>query len=212
MVIPTLEAVLPCVRADARAGRFSVWGWSTIIDEEVGEPVIPRELFARLHAAAGIETVFPIGNAGLLHVYGYLFSTVQTPYGYKSDRWNDGHLARTLQYAESEFRLDGSFDATPLERVSNAAMPLLLVPPAGSTVIDQRALGVRTRTVITPPVADGSGVLVYGVADDHDGLRLVTFFPVADARAFANEATAEAPKLRWNAALKPSPRDHVSAD
>ncbi|WP_261165745.1 amino acid deaminase [Microbacterium sp. Marseille-Q6965] len=195
-----LETALRCVRDDARAGRLELWGHSTVVDENVGTPVITRELFDALHRAAGIAAEFPVGNAGVVHVYGYFFSEVLTPYGYKSDRWNDGVLARALGLPDSAFRLGDSAAHTPLERVTAAALPLLLSPPADAVeVVDVSVGDVPTRAVVTA-TADGSGVLCYGV-DEGAGMRLVTVFPVADAAAFAREAADDAPRLRWNAAL-----------
>ena len=56
------------IRADAKAGRFADWGRSTVIDENVGAPVIPRPLFDELHSLAGLPERWPVGNAGALHV------------------------------------------------------------------------------------------------------------------------------------------------
>ncbi|WP_051172027.1 hypothetical protein [Microbacterium indicum] len=200
-----LALAVHCIDADRRAGRLNLWWWSTVIDENVGRPVISTQLYQRLHEAGGVDVVFPIGNAGIIHVYGYQFSTVQTPYGLKSDRWTDGRLARMLDRPPSHFQLGDDMHETPLQRVSDAAMPLLLVPPRGSAVIEKSADGVRTRAVVTPPGADGAGVLISAV-DDGDGWSLVTLFPVDDAARFAREAEEAPAKLRWNAALPPRPR------
>ncbi|MGV9769122.1 amino acid deaminase [Microbacterium sp. NPDC003461] len=195
-----LDAALRCVREDARAGRIELWGHSTVVDENVGAPVITRELFDLLHDAAGIDAEFPIGNAGVVHLYGYFFSDVPTPYGYKRDRWNDGVLACALGLPGAAFRLGDSPDETPLARVTAAALPLLQDPPADAVaVLDVPVDGVPTRAVVTAG-SGGSGVLCYGV-DEGQRLRLVTLFPVADAADFAREAAAEPPRLRWNAAL-----------
>ncbi|WP_156760642.1 amino acid deaminase [Microbacterium karelineae] len=202
MTDPSLELALRCVDADALAGRLDEWGWSTVVDENVGAPVIGRGLFDRLHDAAGVAAEFPIGNAGVVHVYGYLFSRVVTPYGLKSDRWTDGILAAALGLPASAFRLGDSADETPLQRATDAALPLLLAPPADAAVVEQHVGDAMTRAVITRPATDGSGALVSGI-DTGRGFRLITLFPVVDARAFAREAAAEPPRLRWNAALPP---------
>ncbi|WP_111467055.1 amino acid deaminase [Microbacterium suaedae] len=200
---PSLEAALRRVDADALAGRLDEWGWSTVVDENVGAPVIERDLFDQLHVAAGIVADFPLGNAGVVHVYGYLFSTVVTPYGLKSARWNDGILARTLGLPETAFRLGDSAEETPLQRVTDAALPPLLSPPADAAgVIEQRVGDATTRAVVTRPAPDGSAALISGI-DTGRGFRLVTVFPVADAATFARDAAAEPPRLRWNAALPP---------
>ena len=169
-----------------------------MIDENVGEAVLAREVFARIHEAGGIDAVFPIGNAGLVHVYGYLFSTVATPYGYKSDRWNDGVLARSLGLPPGHFRLGDSDDQTPLERVLNAATPLLSNPPSPARTTSWRAGDVEQRAVLV------DGALVSGL-DEGAGPRLTTIFPVADADAFWSTLLADPPRLRWNAAPTPQP-------
>ena len=92
MLVPSIDTAVAHIRRDAEAGRLEGWGQSTLIDEFTGVPSIERELFDTLHAAAGLTATFPVGNAGVLHVYGYWFSEVPTPFGYKRDRWADGAL------------------------------------------------------------------------------------------------------------------------
>ncbi|GGD45072.1 hypothetical protein GCM10010915_27910 [Microbacterium faecale] len=204
MTPPPIEAVLACIEADARAGRVDGWSWSTVIDEKVGEAVVERELFERIHEVGGVDARFPVGNAGLIHVYGYLFSTVRTPYGYKSDRWNDGVLAGALGLPDGWFRLGDSATETPLQRVSDAARPLLADPSRSSQVAEWEADGIRQRAVITPPAGGGSAALVSGI-DDGSGMKLLTIFPVGDTAAFFRDTLAGEPRLRWNAARPPSP-------
>ena len=157
------------VRADAAAGRFSSWGGSTLIDEFTGVPSIPRELFDALHEAAGIRATFPVGNAGLLHVYGYWFSRVRTPFGYKRDRWLQGDLARALGCAGQEFLLGTTESGTTLARVTRAALPVLLDPPAGATVAEAEfgsPSGPRVaRVVLHAAEPGGPTALVYGIGD-----------------------------------------------
>ena len=89
--LPWLAAALA---EDRAAGRFAAWGRSTVIDENVGAAVLPRAVFDQLHERAGLTAEWPIGNAGVLHVYGYLLSTTPTPYGLKRERWLSGELER----------------------------------------------------------------------------------------------------------------------
>lgn len=199
MTVP-LPAVLACVDEDRRAGRLARWSWSTVIDENVGEAVVDRDIFERIHDVGGVEPRFPVGNAGLIHVYGYLFSTVRTPHGYKSDRWNDGVLARTLGAPDGWFRLGASAEETPLARVLDAALPRLVDPIVEAT--EWEAGRIRQRAVITPPAPDGSAALVSGL-DDGSGMRLLTAFPVLDGAELARTLREEKPRLRWNAAPPP---------
>ncbi|WP_217133314.1 hypothetical protein [Leucobacter chinensis] len=129
-------AVLDFIRRDAAAGRLAAWGRSTVIDENTGVPSFDEPLFAELHAAAGIDADFPVGNAGLLHVYGYWFSHVMTPYGLKRERWQDGKLAAALGLPADAFHLHDRGATTPLERVMNATLPLLSDAPEGALVAE----------------------------------------------------------------------------
>ncbi|WP_125100091.1 amino acid deaminase [Leucobacter chromiireducens] len=205
--LPELEPVLAQVRADAAAGRFESWGSSTLIDEFTGVPSIPRELFDALHAAAGIRAEFPVGNAGLLHVYGYWFSRVPTPFGYKRDRWADGALARALGRPADEFLLGATPAGTTLARVTRAALPVLRTPPAGARVADavfaaNRSLR-RARVVLHAAEPAGPTALVSGIgtAGPHGGtpLRLITTFPVSGDPDQLLADFARDPGSRWNA-------------
>lgn len=192
-----MDTVLACIDRDRTDGLIERWSSSTVIDENVGEAVFEREIFDRIHEAGGVNARFPIGNAGLVHVYGYLFSEILTPYGYKRDRWNDGVLATALGLPADHFRL-GAGDETPLARVLAAAEPLLLDPPASAHALEWAAEGATQRAVIT------GGVLVSGVkegAGEGAEMRLLTIFPVADTEAFVRDLEAEPARLRWNAAL-----------
>ncbi len=208
-VVPPLDDVLACVREDRRAGRLEGWSWSTVIDENVGEAVVDRELFERIHEAADVTARFPVGNAGLIHVYGYLFSTVRTPYGFKSDRWNDGALARSLDFPDGWFRLGDSDDETPLERVLEAALPLLVDPPADMLVRDWPISETTAQRAVVTSTEDGPGALVSGI-DDGSGWKLLTIFPVSDTATFAGTLD-DATRPRWNAAPPRVPDSRASA-
>ena len=174
---------------DTVAGRFASWGASTVIDEHTGGPVIPRALFEALHARSGLAVVWPVGNAGLLHVYGYLLSAVPTPYGLKRDRWLDGALARAFGLPDDEF-VPWARASSLLSRVTAAAQDLLARPvrmadgPSGRMVL---GLGEPTDT--------DAVALVYGIDE-----RLITTFPVASGAALLEEWDADPGRLRWNAA------------
>ncbi|MCU1478379.1 MAG: amino acid deaminase [Subtercola sp.] len=85
--------LLISLERDRAAGTFAHWGLSTVHDETAGRPVIGRPLFELLHRVSAVECAWPIGNAGVLHTYGYLLSTVETAYGFKRERWIGGELA-----------------------------------------------------------------------------------------------------------------------
>ncbi|RQP10282.1 MAG: amino acid deaminase [Microbacteriaceae bacterium] len=201
--LPTaLEAaeIARCVVADARAGRLASWGWSTVVDEFVGEAVVPEGVVTALHRLAGLRARFPLGNAGLLHVYGYWFATRATPFGYKRDRWLDGRLARAFGLPDAAFIPGADPATTPLQRVLEVALPLLADPRDALASADASVDGRLTRVVLARDQGSAATALVYGV-DGGDGLRLVTTFPVdgdGDVGAVLDEFVAE-PRLRWNA-------------
>ncbi|WP_396667756.1 amino acid deaminase [Microbacterium sp. R86528] len=173
------------IDADVAARRFAEWGSSTVIDENVGAAVIGRELFDALHDRAQLQAQWPVGNAGALHVYGYLLSTVETPYGLKRDRWMDGHLAVACGLPADAF-VPWASPRTLLERVGDAAHSVLaraecVRHAGGATLALERA------------VESGEWALVYSV----DGL-LVTAFPVASADPVLAEWDSEPQRLRWN--------------
>jgi hypothetical protein len=191
-------AIARCVVADARARRFAAWGRSTVVDEFVGEAVVPEGVVTALHRLAGLPARFPLGNAGLLHVYGYWFATRPTPFGYKRDRWLDGRLARAFGLPDTAFVPGADPTATPLQRVLEVALPVLADPRDALATADVAVDGLLTRVVLVRDSGSASTALVYGV-DGGDGLRLVTTFPVdGDPLALVDEFVAS-PRLRWNA-------------
>lgn len=187
------------IDADAAARRFDAWGLSTVIDENTGTAVVPASVFDALHARAGIDAEFPIGNAGLLHVYGYLLSTTPTPYGLKRARWLDGDLARAYGLTADAF-LPWALPTgeTLLARVTAAAAALLSHAP-----VRRHQLG-DTEALIAIGHSPASGdralasALVYALVSGGTR-RLITTFPVASPTAILDEVDAAAPRLRWNA-------------
>jgi hypothetical protein len=185
------------IAEDAASGRFARWSRSTIIDENVGNPVLDRAVFDRLHDLAGEPSAWPVGNAGVLHVYGYLLSLTPTPYGLKRERWLGPELARAFGLADDAFA-PWSDGPTLLERVTGAATGLLHSPAASRT-----EAGGEYVTALS--ASAGRAALVYARVTE-DGIRLVTTFPVADAAAVLTAIDAAAPtpgapsRPRWNAA------------
>ncbi|MHC5795825.1 amino acid deaminase [Lacisediminihabitans sp. FW035] len=198
------------VRIDAAAARFDDWGLSTVIDENIDAPVIARDEFERLHGLAALQAEWPIGNAGLLHVYGYLLSTAQTPYGLKRDRWLDGALARTLGLPADAFLPSGR--GTLLSRVTAAALPRLVDPPPDALlVLEQQTLDGAARVVTVVLGTPEAGALLYGVREG-GRMRVITAFPLTSASAsFCRSLVDQAPRLRYNAATATlSPRSPLA--
>ncbi|PNW10387.1 amino acid deaminase [Microbacterium testaceum] len=185
--ISSLPWLSTALADDAAAGRFAAWGRSSVIDENVAAAVLARPLFDELHARAGLEASWPVGNAGVLHVYGYLLSTTPTPYGLKRERWLTGELERACGLDAGAF-VPWAGTQTLLSRATAAATVLLARPDA----LTEEAEGRTARIALGAPLPEGTAALAYAV----DGL-LVTMFPVADPAAL--RAGLGAPRLRWNA-------------
>lgn len=182
----------PAIDADVHAARFDRWGWSTVIDEHVGRAIIPRPLFHALHARAGIRAQWPVGNAGVLHVYGYLLSTVSTPYGLKRERWLGGALAGAYGLPDDAF-VPWASPRTLLDRVTEAAGAL-----SRTAVREATVGGVETRLSIARHATAGVWALSYVVAG-----RLVTTFPVESREQLLADWDLATPTLRWNAVTPP---------
>jgi hypothetical protein len=71
---------------------FQLWGWSRNIDESNlsnGKKTAPVNLLQYFNSIwnVGYDASYTYGHAGLTHTYGYLFSVMETPYGYKRARY-----------------------------------------------------------------------------------------------------------------------------
>ena len=192
--LDALPWLVSAIRDDHDADRFAAWGRSTAIDENTGTAVIPRALFEEVHARAGVAADWPIGNAGVLHCYGYLLSLEPTPYGLKRERWIESTLARACRLPPDAFH-PWREAPTLLARATAAASALLASPAAGAT---QAVDGRETRLALG--ATRGPSALAYAVAPRAGAAPLlITMFPVADASIALTDFRA-APRLRWNAA------------
>jgi hypothetical protein len=195
--IVSIPGVAAAIDHDRRAGLLSQWGRSTVVDENTGAPVLPRAAVVALHELAGETSDGEIGNAGLLHVYGYLFSAEPTPYGAKRERWTGGGVARALGIAPSRLLPWTAADTTPLATLTALLPALLTQPPDGSLLIDERGEGVAVRTVLFTGRA-GSAV-AYAVGASAETRRLVTIFPVDDPVGIQRRLLDDPPRIRYNA-------------
>ena len=155
--------------------------------------MLGQPAFEHLHELAGVDASWPIGNAGVLHCYGYLLSRTATPYGLKRERWLGAELARAYGLPDDAF-VPWAGAKTLLAKAADASMALLASPAASRTLFVD---GRETRVALSAEV--GTGALAYAVASE-PGTQplLVTTFPVSDAAALLEEFDAET-RLRWNA-------------
>ncbi|MGW9158240.1 amino acid deaminase [Microbacterium sp. NPDC055665] len=192
-VLSMFDWLGPAIDADARDDRFARWGRSTVVDENVGAPVLSRSMFEALHDRAGLDAAWPVGNAGLLHVYGYLLSTTPTPYGLKRDRWLGGDLAGACGLAPDAF-VPWVGERTLLDRVTETAAGLIT-----DASVRRQPLGDREAIIAIADRQPHPSALAYALDSSAQGLRLITMFPVGDPTALLTDLDAESPRLRWNA-------------
>jgi hypothetical protein len=76
---------------------LDLWGQSLNFDSGAKKQIINDQIIADLQAKFGIRNDNKVVHAGITHTYGYLFSNLETPYGFKRKRWIDP----TLNYAFS---------------------------------------------------------------------------------------------------------------
>ena len=118
-----LPEITSQLQADAQLGTFmDLWGQSINYDEyakgEIVNPAILKSIYS-LDQVDRPVTVDPlirgsIERAGLEHTYGYLFSVLSTPFGYKRARWVQGEIEQGFQLPKqtlSPLTQDGSLFA-----------------------------------------------------------------------------------------------------
>lgn len=85
------------VASDAAChGLFDLWSLSSNFDELAGVAIVEPAVLAAIGKIAGMSLDGSIVHAGLQHTYGYLLSTIVTPYGYKRDRWVSPYLEQAF--------------------------------------------------------------------------------------------------------------------
>jgi hypothetical protein len=68
-------------------GLLSLWGRSRNVDEYAGLPIVDPAILQAIGQLTNVPMRGQIIHAGLAHTYGYLFSLIETPFGYKHERW-----------------------------------------------------------------------------------------------------------------------------
>ncbi len=94
---------------------LNFWGQSLNFDSGAKKQILGDQLISDLFAPFQLKTKGQIVHAGVTHTYGYLLSTLVTPYGYKRKRWID----HSLNDAFSLTNLSLSPEATDGSLLSN---------------------------------------------------------------------------------------------
>ncbi len=66
---------------------LDLWGHSLNFDEFAKVQIVSPGIMAAIGELAGVTCEGEVIHAGLQHTYGYLFSVIETPYGFKRTRW-----------------------------------------------------------------------------------------------------------------------------
>lgn len=184
------------------------WTASTVIDDNVQAPVFDRATFAWLHRGLPGAYEFPIGHGGLMHTYGYLLSTVITPYGLKRQRWLTNDLA--VAFGKEPTHLQPTASETPLmERVASTVLPALSDPVGTTRVVLAFDEVVDTanamRTVYVADPGSGSTAVVYGLVTS-SRTQIVSTFPVQPlTQEWARTRLSEPTRYRFNYAPPTAP-------
>lgn len=213
----TLAARAPGVVAqlarDAKVpALFAAWGdavdYNQAPDGTFGtDPIVPLALSDELARRAGAAPRRDrVVHAGVQHTYGYVFSVLPTPYGFKRARWTGGTLDAALGLPQGTFApvpAEGTLlgNATWLAgaiafRGEPAGEALAAIAPNVAPALRGLAIGelhvarlvettgdveLRTDFVDLPhPSAGAAALLVYSVRAG-GASRLVTMFPISAA-------------------------------
>ena len=90
-------------RVRQQRSLLPLWGTSRNSDENAGGQIVHPAVLEVIGRVAGVEMSGDAVHAGLQHTYGYLFSLIETPYGFKRQRWIETGLERGLGLDASVF-------------------------------------------------------------------------------------------------------------
>jgi hypothetical protein len=83
---------------------LTLWGRSDNVDDNARLPIVHPAILQAIGELAGVPMRGRIVHAGLEHTYGYLFSLIETPYGYKRDRWTQSTIEDGFDIREPTLR------------------------------------------------------------------------------------------------------------
>lgn len=97
--LETLNANLPNLKRELDDDKndpylLMLWGESKL--KEKNKEITSFKIVESLNTFFNRPTTLQSANAGIMHTYAYLFSTLKTPYGYKRERWLDNSLTKGL--------------------------------------------------------------------------------------------------------------------
>jgi hypothetical protein len=219
-----VPAVVAQLARDARApAMLATWGAALNYNQEPGggfsaDPIVAPAIVDELTALAGAAPRRDrVVHAGVQHTYGYLFSVLPTPYGFKRARWvspsvNDGFglpagtiapvpVAGTLLGNVTWLAGSIAFAGEP-ERAAAQSAPSLVAPAVQAFAVAAlhvkrltetvdvagRTVELRTDFVELPHPTDATAALLIYSIRDRGASRLITAFPISAASRDKYEA------------------------
>lgn len=145
------------IEKDAQSRELlSLWSLSRNIDESHlgdGKLTVPANLLSFFNSIFKVpyNSEFTVGHAGLTHTYGYLFSNLSTPFGFKRARYVAGEI-------ESGFGLEiGLFSGMPSRGTLLSNLTAFVAPIAfrdsATARADYQAVINSRKTTMVPEIA-----------------------------------------------------------
>lgn len=208
------------------------WGKSVNFDSGAKKKIVDDKIIEDLQRLFSIQNDNKIVHAGVMHTYGYLFSTINTPYGYKRKRWIaptlntafsmsensfspeaiDGGLLSNVTYFSGMLAFKNKTDLSLLKNVSNEVFTYdyskLPVDRIEETIKGHTLVTTLVRFPVKILVEENDYLLIYSTIDHAMNKEfLVTAFPInaeAYSKIIANENMGPNQKitLRYNAYLE----------
>lgn len=206
------------------------WGKSYNTDASGNETIVNEDLLKVLHQKFNSYTTGKSAHAGIIHTYGYLFSLLDTPYGFKRKRWVDQSLNQAFSFENlslSPDSLDGGLlsnltyfigmitlkNKTNLQLLKNVSQEIKRYDYDGLKIFHliekTKDVIIKTSFVTFPKKIsneDNSYLLIYTIFDlKLDKEFLITAFPVnqktfLNAQDIKNLGKNKSISLRYNAA------------
>ena len=101
--VPTVERQLK--RCAEHSVLNDLWATSRNYDENAKATIVAPEIIRMIADIVGRRPTTKTFHAGYLHTYGYLFSTLVTPYGLKRDRWIQPTLDARFGFGRATLRI-----------------------------------------------------------------------------------------------------------
>ena len=179
------------------------WGKSLNFDSGAKKQIVDNKIIENLQGLFNIKNDNKIVHAGIMHTYGYLFSTINTPYGYKRKRWIDPTLNEAFDLAGKSFSpesIDGGLlsnvtyfsgmlafkNKTELSLLKNISNEVFTYNYAGLSV-DRIEEATKDYTLVTTlvrfpvklMVSENDYLLIYSSVNQQTKKELlITVFPI----------------------------------